>query len=73
MKFNLFALGRAIRALIITVVGICLVGMIIFPELVGYSPENPALLAGQRDFAIAALCVGILAGCLFYWDCVKND
>ena len=62
MKFNLFALGRAIRALIVTVIGFCLMGMIICPEVMSYTPENPALLAAQRDFALVALCVGILSG-----------
>ena len=72
MKFNLFSLGRSLRVLIITIIGFCLLGMIICPELLNYSPENPDLLEAQRDFAIVALCVGILSGGLFYWESTRD-
>jgi len=72
MKFNLFSFGRAVRALIVTITCFCLAGMILCPELVSYSPENPVLLEAQRDFAIAALCIGILSGGLFYWGSTRG-
>jgi hypothetical protein len=73
MKFNLFALGRAARAVILCVVVFSLVGLVLCPELVQYTPEDPDLLAHQRSFALASLFISIFAGTLVYWDAVKND
>ena len=72
MKINLFALGRAVRALIITVIGFSFIGILVYPELVKYSPENPELLAAQRDFALASIIIGIFAGGLFYWESTRK-
>ena len=72
MKINLFALGRAFRALIITSVIFCAVGWILCPELMAYTSEDPAMLANQRDFAIATLLVGVFAGGLIYWNSTKR-
>jgi hypothetical protein len=72
MKFNLFALGRAIRALIVTVIGFCLFGMLVLPELVKYSPEDPGLLCAQRDFALVGLSVGLFSAGLFYWEATRK-
>lgn len=72
MKFNLFALGQAIRALIITVIGFSLFGMVVFPELVKYSPEDPGLLCAQRDFALVGLGIGLFSAGLFYWESTRK-
>jgi hypothetical protein len=72
MKINLFALGRAARALIITSVIFCVIGWILCPERMGYTPEDPAMLANQQNFALATLLVGIFAGSLIYWDATKS-
>ena len=72
MKLNLFALGRAVRALIITAIVFSIVGFVLCPELVEYSPENPDLLSDQRDFAIATLLVGAFAGGLIYWNSTRR-
>jgi len=72
MKLNLFALGRAARALSITSIIVCLIGWIICPEIMDYTPEDPALLANQHNFAVATLLIGVFAGGLIYWDSAKR-
>ena len=72
MKLNLFALGRAFRALIITAVIFAIIGFLVYPELVSYSPEDPELLADQRDFAIATLLIGAFAGGPIYWNSTRR-
>jgi hypothetical protein len=72
MKLNLFALGRAVRALIITVIGFCLIGMIFCPELVSYSPENAVLFCAQLGFARASLFIGLFSAGLFYWEATRE-
>jgi hypothetical protein len=73
MKLNLFALGRAVRAMIIVAIVFSIVGFLLCPELVQYTPEDPDLLRHQKSFALATLLVGVFAGGLIYWDAVKND
>lgn len=72
MKFNLFALGRAVRALIITVVVFCLIGALFCPELVQYTPEDPDLMSHQKGFALATFAIGLLAGALMYWEALRK-
>jgi hypothetical protein len=72
MKINLFALGRAFRALIITAVIFSIVGFLVYPELVSYSPENPDLLSHQHNFAIATVLIGALTGGLVYWNSTRR-
>lgn len=72
MKFNLFALGRAVRAMIVVAIVFSIVGFVLCPELVQYTPEDPDLLGHQKGFALATVLIGALAGALIYWDSVKN-
>jgi hypothetical protein len=73
MKINLFALGRAVRTLIITAAAFSLTGLLLCPELVQYTPENSELLCHQRGFALACIVISAFAGALIYWESVKND
>jgi hypothetical protein len=72
MKLNLFALGRAVRALIVSAIVFSIVGFLLCPELVQYTPEDPALLQQQKSFSLATLFIGLLAGGLMYWDSIRE-
>ena len=72
MKLNLFALGRAVRALIVVAIVFSIVGFLLCPELVQYTPEDPDLLIDQKSFALATLLVGVFAGGLMYWESTRK-
>jgi hypothetical protein len=72
MKINMFALGRAVRVLIVTSIVFSVVGFLLCPELVQFTPEDPDLLSHQRGFALACISIGFFAGCLTYWDALRD-
>jgi hypothetical protein len=65
---NKFLNGLRYSALacIISVIITLLIGAIIDPSLVSYTPEDPNAFQNQKNFAMIVAIFGIISGILFY-------
>lgn len=65
---NKFLNGLRYSALacMISVIIVLLIGAIIDPSLVSYTPEDPNMFKQQKNFAAMVSVIGIISGILFY-------
>ena len=64
---NIRALVKAVFVFIVSVTIICVIGSILVPTLLEYTPEDPEILSDQRNFAIGTALVGLASAVIEYY------
>jgi hypothetical protein len=63
---NTNSIRNAAIGAIITVTTVSVLGYLVDPELVSYTPEDPAIFSKQKAFALLSAVFGMIVGAYYY-------
>jgi len=66
MQLDGRAISKSALACIISATIFYIIGFLIDPSLIEYTPENPEAFNNQKNFAWASIAIGLLSAVLMY-------